>query len=272
MRVLPQELEFAKFLLDVGNGILNNHNDNTILPCTSILAINECIVDHVLGKLIRENKFEEMSNCAILSARNVDFNDINEQVTDLLEKTYERIYTGIDSTENCDNGKLDSGSLLPEYLNSLNPSSLPPYKLRLRKNCIVMLIRNISVNEGLCNGTRLQIIDFSNHLLKCKVLTGDKLNNVVFLNHIILYCENEYPFTIKRRQFPVMLASAMTINKSQGQTFNKIGIDLRIDVFNHGQLYVSMSRVRSWYSLKIFLGHEKDRTTVKNFVFKELLR
>lgn len=48
----------------------------------------------------------------------------------------------------------------------------------------------------------------------------------------------------------------MTINKSQGQTFEKIGIVLGRDVLNHGQFYVALSRVRSWNSLKIF----KDRS------------
>ena len=62
----------------------------------------------------------------------------------------------------------------------------------------------------------------------------------------------------------------MTINKSQGQTFDNIIIDLRRDVFNHGQLYVAMSRVRSWESLKIYLGCQKTNTTIKNYVYKEL--
>ncbi|XP_023245859.1 uncharacterized protein LOC111643039 [Copidosoma floridanum] len=82
-------------------------------------------------------------------ARNIDVNDINEQVTDLLDKTTEHVYTGVETTDNCDNGEFDSGALLPEYLNSFNPPSLPPYKLRLRKNCIITLIRNISINEVL---------------------------------------------------------------------------------------------------------------------------
>ena len=117
-----------------------------------------------------------------------------------------------------------------------------------------MLIRNISINEGLCNGIRLRVLDFSNNLIKCEILTGDKLGDIVFLNRITLVCEDQLPFTFKRRQFPVKLAFAMTINKPQGQTFDKIGIDLRRDVFNHGQLYLAISRVRSWDSLKIYLG------------------
>ncbi|XP_058796683.1 ATP-dependent DNA helicase PIF1-like [Phymastichus coffea] len=239
MRVLPHEIDFAKFLLLVGDGTLNDQRDNLFLPEHCILKNND-IVRTVFQQLIIDKKFDIMSKCAILSARNIDVDELNKSVIDLLDRSTEHIYTGIDSTENCDNGEFDE-VLLPEYLNSLNPSSLPPHELRLRKNCIVMLIRNISIHEGLCNGTRLRVLDFSKHLLKCEVLAGDKSNNIVFLNRISLFCINEYPFTFKRRQFSVKLAFAMKINKAQGQTFENIAIVLRRDVFNHGQLYVAMS-------------------------------
>ncbi|XP_058810470.1 ATP-dependent DNA helicase pif1-like [Phymastichus coffea] len=269
MRVLPNEIEFAKFLLQVGDGTLNDENVNLQLPEQSVLPVNECIVQNIFGNLIKDKKFDDITHCAILSARNADVDEMNMKVTNLLDKKTEHIYTGIDSTENCDNGEMQE-ILLPEYLNSLNPPNFPPHKLRLKKYCIVMLIRNISISEGLCNGTRLQIIDFSNHLLKCKILTGDKCNNIIFLNRITLYCENLYPFTFKRRQFPIRLAFAMTINKAQGQTLKTLGIDLRRDVFNHGQLYVAMSRVRSWDSLKIYLGNQRHNLLVKNYVYTEL--
>ena len=269
MRVLLEEIEFGKFLIDFVDGTLNDQNDCIELPEHCIIPPNGCIVEEVFGELIRQKKYDEMSQCAILSARNIDVDEINEQVTNLLDANTERIYTGINSTGNCDNGEMDE-VLLPEYLNSLNPSSLPPYRLRLRKYCIVMLIRNISINEGLCNGTRLQIIDFSNHLLKCKVLTGDFRGNIVFLNRITLFSENEYSFTFSRGQFPIKLAFVMTINKAQGQTFKKIGIDLRRDVFSHGQLHDALSRVRSCSSLKIYLGNQRIGRFVKNYVYKEL--
>jgi len=64
----------------------------------------------------------------------------------------------------------------------LSPSSLPPYELRLRQNCIFMLIRNLS-NEVLYNDTRLMIIALSDHLLK--TITSDKVGDIVFLNCII---------------------------------------------------------------------------------------
>ena len=63
----------------------------------------------------------------------------------------------------------------------------------------------------------------------------------------------------------------MTINKAQGQTFKRIAVDLRRDDFSHGQLYVALSRVRSWDSLLIYLGnHIRENFHVKNHVYTEL--
>ena len=52
-----------------------------------------------------------------------------------------------------------------------------------------------------------------------------------------------FPFTLKRLQFPVRLAYAVTVNKAQGQTFTRVGIYLPDAVFDHGQLFVALSRV-----------------------------
>ena len=62
----------------------------------------------------------------------------------------------------------------------------------------------------------------------------------------------------------------MTINKAQGQTFSNVLIDLQKDVFNHGQLYVAILRVRSWNGLKLFIGSNRIDNKVKNYVFKEI--
>ncbi|XP_018300771.1 ATP-dependent DNA helicase PIF1-like [Mycetomoellerius zeteki] len=161
-------------------------------------------------------------------------------------------------------------AITKEYLNSLNPTCLPPHILRLRKYTVIMLIRNLNINEGLCNDTRLLVLNLENNLLRCEILSGNKIGEIIFLNRITLYCENIYPFTFKRRQFPVKLAFAMTINKSQGRTFEKVAVDLRKNIFNHGQLYVALSRVCSWDSLKVYL-EDNNLNRVKNYVYKEVL-
>ena len=272
MRALPEEIQFSNFLLQVGNGEINGNNDNIDIhnfPDECILSHDIDIVEEIYGDIFRSKQYRKAIDYAILAPRNADVDDINDRVLNLLDETTEKIFTSIDSTENCDNSTFNE-AIPPEYLNTLTPKSLPPHELRLRVNCIIMLIRNLSISEGLCNGKRLLVLEMSDNLLKCEILTGDKKGTVVFINRITLYSsENDSPILFKRRQFPVKLAFAMTINKAQGQTFEKIGIDLTKQVFNHGQLYVALLRVRSWKSLKIFL-HSTDNIFIKNFVYNEL--
>lgn len=239
-----------------------------MIPETWLATADDNILQNTYGELIKNQKYNEMATCAILSARNIDVDELNHQVVDLLDERTERIYTSVNTPED-DNDNRVAEAILPEYLNSLSPLCLPPHELKLRKYTIIMLIRNLSINEGLCNGTRLMVLKMGNNVLQCKILCGDKKGEIVFLNRITLHSENEYPFTFKRRQFPVKIAFAMTINKAQGQTFDKISIDLRRDVFTHGQLYVALSRVRSSEYLKIYLDNDRHEKSVKNYVYKE---
>ena len=81
----------------------------------------------------------------------------------------------------------------------------------------------------------------------------------------------------KRRQFPIRLAFAMTINKAQGQTLNKVGLYLKDPVFSHGQLYVAMSRVRRPEDLRMIISkahsllHGWQGHYTANIVYQEVL-
>ena len=57
---------------------------------------------------------------------------------------------------------------------------------------------------------------------------------------------------MRRKQFPIKPAFAVTANKSQGQTFDKIGAYLTYNLFSHGQLYVATSKIGSKDNLNLW--------------------
>ena len=82
--------------------------------------------------------------------------------------------------------------------------------------------------------------------------------------------EGELPFILTRKQFPIRLSFAMTVNKAQGQSLDVIGIDLHEPAFTHGQLYVALSRVTELQGLKVLLIEEHGPMT-QNIVYPEVL-
>jgi hypothetical protein len=158
-----------------------------------------------------------------------------------------------------------------EYLNSLDPTGLPPFKLELKVGCPTILLRNIAPKDGLCNGTRMMVVRCGSRIIEVKILTGKKFGKLAFILKISLSpLSSDFPFHMTRRQFPVRLAYAMTINKSQGQSVKVVGVDLRTPVFIHGQLYVALSRCTSFDRITVLLPEEETDSTT-NIVYPEVL-
>ena len=178
------------------------------------------------------------------------------------------VYTSVDSIV-CENGE-DPNEFPREFLYTLILTGMPPHKLMLKIGTVVMLLRNLDLKNELCNGSRLMIRQLHNYVLECEVLTGTSKGKRVLIPRIKLVPTGiTLPFVFERLQFPVRVAFAMTINKSQGQTFQIVGIALECSVFSHGQLYVAFSRGRNFHSIKVQLP--AGETTTKNIFYREIL-
>ncbi len=124
----------------------------------------------------------------------------------------------------------------------------------------VILLRNIDQSKDLCNGQRLQIEGFGDHSIKVSYLTGRRKGQVTSLFRITFIPDDKnLGFTMNRHQFPIRLAFAMIINKSQSATIkDRLGIYLPNPVFGHGQLYVAFSRTVKKENVKVLVKDIKD--------------
>jgi len=254
---------------------LTNKTTSSFLKNSFLLSPEEQSIDGLISSTYGTNfhnnsEKEQWEKCMILTTRNKDAQKAtNDIMTDKIPG-YTRMYKSADST-GMDN---PGNTILPdEFLNSLNPSGLPPHELKLKVGIPIILIRSIAPKSGLYNGARLRIDSLDRYVLTATILTGICIGQQVKIPRIDFYFRQPLlPFTLIRCQFPILVAFAITINQSQGQGFDHVGIYLPSPVFSHGQLYVALSRCKSIKNLKILIEHNpKDHKHTKNVVYQEAL-
>ncbi|KAL8546019.1 hypothetical protein ACS0TY_005942 [Phlomoides rotata] len=138
-----------------------------------------------------------------------------------------------------------------------------------------MLLMNIDHSKGLCNGTRLVITRLRDKIIEVMVLTGSSAGELALIPRLSLtLSDTRLPFKFQRRQFPLIVSYAMSINKSQGQSFSYVGLFLKKPVFSHCQLYVEISRITNRSGLKVLLCNSDNDNFNKtnNVVFREAFR
>ena len=206
---------------------------------------------------------------AILAFRNETVNDFNGVLLERMpcvEHRFEAV-----NNVNIDKSTAAAEPFTVEYLQSINLASIPPSCLKIKIGAPLILLRNLSPREGMCNGTRMLVLGISRTCLQVSILGGKFDGMIRLLPRIKLTTtEEDLPFILERTQFPVRLCFAMTVNKSQVQSLNQVGVDLRTPAFSHGQLYVALSRVTSHDRLTL-LPSEQTPAHTDNVIYPEVL-
>lgn len=255
---------FQKFLLDIGEYKIQSF----VIPemwltndiCKKIYDIDIAMDPSASSKII-------------LCSHNEDVDRLNQNIINMMQ-TKPHIYYSIDYITSKGTDIADEKTMLKypiEQINHIKIPTLPNHKLILKVGAIVILLRNICVSNGMCNGTRLRILALYEHNIKAEILTGTYKNSEVYIPRILINSGDEpsLPFILNRRQFPIALAFVITLNKAQGQSFDKVGIYYNKEYFTHGQLYVGLSRVKN--SDSIYIQNDSSFKEIKNIVWPEIL-
>ena len=223
-------------------------------------------------------------NNVILTPWNQSAEEINLKLLDYLQTTSKTYYSKDIAYMPDLNREDDHHQYPPEFLHSLTPSGMPPHELHLKEGATVILLRRLNMGNKLCNGTRMKVIRMTQNALLLEHLQNQHQQSWI---PRIQFISDSLPFIFKRRQFPVKLAFCMTIDKSQGNTFERVGVMLHRPVFTHGQLYVAASRTKNFNRLKFEILHDEKgnplpsdydfenqspQTVTENIVYREIFQ
>ncbi|KAH1069644.1 hypothetical protein GYH30_007009, partial [Glycine max] len=212
MQATNQEetVAFAQWIIDIGDGIIGDKNDGYATieipqelliteyndPIHSIisstfpdLSVNVCpTLSH------HHNDPEYFQTRAILASTNETVQQVNDYMLTMIpgEQMEYLSSDSVDKSETIESCHF--GSLTTEFLNSLTTSDK---------------------TQGLCNGTRLIITRLAKHVIAADIISGTNIGDHVYIPRMSMSpSQSPWPFKLLRRQFPIMLSYAMTINKS----------------------------------------------------------
>jgi len=230
---VEEEKNFAQWQLDVGHGKHTDDLCNIKLLDSMKLEENttEALIQHIYPGLstlpLDPPLHQYFSDRMILSSRNDDVDELNKAMLDAFSGEEQTFF----SQDSVANDHPDEGELMypAEYLNGINCSGLPLAKLQLKIGCPVMVLRNLNPAEGVCNGTRGIVKRMSPRVIEIELISEEHRGKRIFIPRIIhTPSQSQVPFKLERKQFPLKLCFAMTINKSQGQSVTHVGLNMKV--------------------------------------------
>ena len=212
---------FSDYLLEVGSNMVPGSIRDPLLPhrpevkqipIPEHMASKSATLDEFLQEMFPNvNEYDHEKPVSILTPRNDDMRLINDKCLNNFSST--RFNPSFSSDSAHIQNSTKELNIPIETLHSWNPSGFPPHDLRFKEHAPYICLKNLNLSAGLCNGTRLELLEKSRYLLKVRNL---HTNQIAFIPRILNIDQDTFGgIEFRRRQFPVQLSYAMSINKVQ---------------------------------------------------------
>ncbi|PCI29963.1 helicase [Candidatus Wolfebacteria bacterium] len=182
-----------------------------------------------------------------LYTHNMDVDSVND-------KELDKLHGDVEEYEMNTRGKAN-------LVAGLCKSILAPETLRLKKDAIVMFVKN-NFEAGYVNGTLGKVVSFEENMPVVKTHDGKK----IYVTSEKWEVEDDGKVLAYAEQLPLRLAWAITVHKSQGMSLDAAHMDLSKS-FVPGQGYVALSRVRNLEGLTL-LGLNSTALAVDPYVLE----
>lgn len=256
--------EYAAFLTDIGNGTTTDVN----LDMLHNVLTEEDLISFVFSPDILHVPQSCLSR-AILAPTNKQVDHYNHLIYAMLPNDC-HTYLASDSLKEATDADIMPPAPLLDYVATHSPPGLPPPALQIKLGAMYRILRNFSIERGLVKNARVVVTRLGTRLVGIRLLTYDgPFGEEILLPRITFTATLPSRHTLVRKQFPIALAYAASFHSCQGLTLTRVGLDLDIPCFTHGQLYTALSRVRNRADITIKLPLNTNMTP--NVIYDEIL-
>ncbi|KAK2416636.1 ATP-dependent DNA helicase PIF1 [Trifolium repens] len=180
---------FAKWILDIGDGKVGEFIDGELIVqipddilvkvvTNPIGDIVDVIYPDLLINMFAANFFQDR----VILAPTLDVvEQINDYVLSLIPGEFKE-YLSCDSVSRCNQDDvIDHRWITTEFLNEIKCFGLPNYRLIIKVGVPIMLLKNLDVSIGLCNGTHLTVTYLGTNVIGAKIVTGSNIGDIVYI-------------------------------------------------------------------------------------------
>ena len=226
------DVEYSQFIDRIGDGVVDSEysiQSDSHLMKLELMEVTASEDEAIKAIFPDVNDTHLCSERAIITGTNVVVDELNAKILRRMDGEETTVHSVIRLASD-DRTRL-SNFLTEEFLQSLKSPGVPNHHLKLKLNCLCLVMRNIFIEDRVMNNTKVIVRDISRKFVTVEMLLEHR--RVLLPRIVFRFTLPRSGVTVERRQFPLWLCYAITVNKAQGQTLRKVCLDVREHRFAH---------------------------------------